>query len=199
VDMLVNTMARSRFYIDREVNPNLTIFPTVAFREITMFAGLREPFGRPKAADEPDDGLAHSRAAFAQLQQFEVAVRRFIEEVMSAAFGDSWMKHQLPSGMLDRWMQKREIAIKTGEGDRPLIDFSDFTDYKAIIERTDNWKRIFKQFFGRPEDVRESFQRLYPVRIATMHARIVTLDDKLLLMVETKRVLRAIRRSTGGS
>jgi len=33
---------------------------------------------------------------------------------------------------------------------------------------------------------------MFPIRIATMHARIVTLDDELLLRVETKRVLKAI-------
>ena len=38
----------------------------------------------------------------------------------------------------------------------------------------------------------ESFQRLFPVRIATMHARLINWDDELLLLVETKRVLRAI-------
>lgn len=35
------------------------------------------------------------------------------------------------------------------------------------------WNAVFKPVFGRPEDVRESFQRLFPVRIATMHARLV--------------------------
>ena len=62
-----------------------------------------------------------------------------------------------------------------------------------IIEQGDNWKGAFKSVFRRPEDVRESFQRLYPVRIVTMHSRIVTLEDELLLMVETSRVLKAIR------
>ena len=52
---------------------------------------------------------------------------------------------------------------------------------------------MFKPVFGRAEDVRESFQRLFPVRITTMHARLITRDDELLLLVETKRVLKAIR------
>lgn len=53
---------------------------------------------------------------------------------------------------------------------------------------------MFRPVFGRAEDVRESFQRLFPIRIATMHARLVTLDDELLLRVETRRVLKAIAR-----
>jgi hypothetical protein len=48
--------------------------------------------------------------------------------------------------------------------------------------------------FGRKEDVQESFLRLFPVRVCTMHARIILLDDELLLQVETRRILRAITR-----
>lgn len=113
---------------------------------------------------------------------------------MRDAFGDDWMKRQLPSGMLDVWVEKRDKAVKGGQPEQPLIDYADFADYRQIIERKDNWNTVFKPVFGRAEDVRESFQRLFPVRIATMHARIVTQDDELLLVVETKRVLKAIRR-----
>jgi hypothetical protein len=44
------------------------------------------------------------------------------------------------------------------------------------------------------EDIRESFYRLSPIRIVAMHSRIVTLDDELLLKVESRRVLKAIGR-----
>ena len=44
----------------------------------------------------------------------------------------------------------------------------------------------------RPESVRESFQRLYPVRIDTMHSRPVTHDDVLLLYVEARRLMNMI-------
>ncbi len=44
------------------------------------------------------------------------------------------------------------------------------------------------QTFRREEDVRESFQRLHPLRIATMHARLLTQDDEVFLSVEVKRI-----------
>lgn len=47
-------------------------------------------------------------------------------------------------------------------------------------------------YFERQESVRESFQRLYPVRNDTMHARPITQDDELLLYVEGKRLMRRI-------
>jgi hypothetical protein len=52
---------------------------------------------------------------------------------------------------------------------------------------------VFAPVFRRAESVRESFQRLYPIRLCTMHARIVTQDDELYLFVETKRILSAIK------
>jgi hypothetical protein len=73
-----------------------------------------------------------------------------------------------------------------------LIAFADFTDYEKIICRRDNWKEVFAPFFDRPESVRESLQRLYPVRLATMHARLITQDDQILLYIETKRLLKAM-------
>lgn len=196
-NLFVDPMLRSGFYIERGFNPSLTDFTVPAFDESLDIAGLRvrEP-DEPDEGNAEDDGLARARRAFATLQDFEVAIRRFIERVMHAAYGDDWMKRQLPPDMLDQWRAKRETAVKAGETERPLIDYADFTDYRQIIERRDNWKDVFKPIFGRPEDVRESFQRLFPLRIATMHARIVTLDDQLLLTVETARVLRAIQTRT---
>ncbi len=111
---------------------------------------------------------------------------------MAEAYGEHWMKHQLPANMLDSWHDKRDKAVRAGEIEQPLIDYADFSDYRSIIERKDNWNNVFKPVFRRVDDVRESFQRLFPVRITTMHARIVTLDDELLLRVETRRVLKAI-------
>lgn len=187
-DLVVDPVLRTGLYHQRGLNPALTDFTVSAFEESLRAGGLDEP-----GSKEPDDdGFARANLAFDQLRRFEIAMRRFIERVMRDAFGEDWMKHQLPANMLDAWREKRDKALKAGEPEQPLIDYADFTDYRAIIERRDNWAKVFKPVFGRPEDVRESFQRLFPVRIATMHARFVTLDDELLLRVETRRVLKAI-------
>lgn len=194
---LISPLARSALYLDRGVDPDLTDFPVAAFHEGASLVGL---------GSDPDDGqadhaldtaedadVARAEKAFAHLRRFEVAVRAFIVEVMEEAFGEHWIKRQLPKGMRDRWEEKRKAEMDAGRPGRPLVEYADFSDYRMIIERNDNWKTAFKPVFRRPEDVRESFQRLNPVRIATMHSRIVTLDDELLLMVETRRVLKAIQ------
>jgi len=195
-EALVSPQVRTSLYVERGFDQALTDFPARAFDEGTEFALLREPAEEGQVIDlvgDDDDKYARARIAFDLLQKFEIAVRRFIVEVMRAAYGDEWARQKLPNGMYDKWREKKETARKAGEDDLPLIEYADFTDYHLIIERKDNWNAVFRPIFGRQESVRESFQRLYPVRIATMHARIVTLDDHLFLLAETRRVLRAIR------
>lgn len=193
--------ARSGMYLERGFNPRLTDFSVTAFESSLTIAGLREPDEKEAEVDDEtldEDGLARNRSAFDQLQRFEIAIRQFITDVMLAEFGTNWMKQQIPGDMLLSWRTKKEAAVKAGYAEQPLIDYADFSDYKVIIERKDNWERAFKSQFGRPEDVRESFQRLYPVRIATMHARVITLDDEFLLRVEVTRIMRVVRKHRSG-
>ena len=197
----IDPFSRSGMYLERGFNPRLTDFSVAAFENGITVAGLREPDADGQDDDDEamdENGLARNRDAFDQLQRFEITIRRFITNVMLAEFGANWMKQQVHGTMLESWRTKRDAAVKAGYPEQPLIDYADFSDYRGIIDRKDNWDRAFKPLFGRQEDVRESFQRLFPVRIATMHARVITLDDELLLQVETTRILRVVRKHLGG-
>lgn len=129
---------------------------------------------------------------YALLRRFEIKMRRFIDSAMSAAFGDEWYEQQVPSNRLEQWRSKRDKEIAKGLPEQRLINYADFTDYKIIIENNENWQRVFQPVFCSKEEVQESLVRLYPVRIATMHARSVTQADRLLLHFEVTRVFRAI-------
>lgn len=190
-DSMAHVVERMELYGAMGVNPELSDFPTEAFDESLRSAELLEDEIEEGDADRDGDA-ERARDAFERLRRFEVAVRRFIDQRMRAEFGEHWARQQLPAEMHDNWQRKRATAAQHESMDLPLIEYADFSDYKTIIERKDNWARVFKPIFGRSEDIRESFQRLFPVRIATMHARPIAQDDLLLLLVETKRVLRAI-------
>jgi hypothetical protein len=184
--------ARLSLYRERGLDPELTNFPPEAFDEAVELVGLRvSPVVSP---DEPaeDQGTARSVRAFEALLKLERALRRFIADAMEAEFGADWMKHQIPGEMLEEWRSKQVKAMEAGQPECSLIEYADFTQYKTIIERRDNWARVFKAVFRRQDDIRESFQRMFPLRIATMHARPIEHDDELLLMVETRRLLKAI-------
>jgi hypothetical protein len=126
--------------------------------------------------------------------RFERDIRDAINTLMSAEFGESWIERQTPGDMADKWKEKKAKAMKQRETEQPLIAYADFSDYLPIIERGDNWSRIFKTVFNRKSDVQESFVRLFPIRICTMHARIITQEDELLMKVETRRVRKAFGR-----
>ena len=136
--------------------------------------------------------MQRNNAAHDRLQRFETHVRRFIDELMTAAIGKNWIKHRVSGPMRQQWGDKRVDALARGETEGPLIAYADFTDYEEIIVRDDNWKEVFRAVFGRKTLVHESFQRLYPIRVCTMHARIITQDDELFLHAETRRILAAI-------
>ena len=119
-------------------------------------------------------------------------MRRFIDERMKAVFGENWIKHRVPGSIRQAWIEKRQKARDSGEPEWPLMAYADFADYVPIITRSDNWREVFEPVFGRAALVQESFQRLYPIRICTMHSRLITQDDELYLYVETKRLLAAI-------
>jgi hypothetical protein len=100
----------------------------------------------------------------------------------------------LPNGLYERWQEKKKKAEQTGAEERPLVEYADFTDYVPLICRSDNWREVFETFFNRPESVRETFQRLYPIRLDTMQARLITQDDELFLLVEVRRLMKVISK-----
>ena len=193
--------ARADHYDGLGFDANLTDMPAAAFREATGIANigterpsLVESFGPPVPSFTPDEEAAFARTNRAHdwLQRFESHMRRFVDVEMTRVFGPDWPRHQLPKGLYDRWQEKKSAAVGTGAQGHALIAYADFTDYAAVIMRKDNWRQVFSAYFDRGEDVRESFQRLHPIRLDTMHARPVGQDDELLLYVEVKRLLRAI-------
>ena len=198
-DIFTDPLARTSFYSDLGLNSSLTAFPSEAFEQSIDIAGLKEapirlePAYNFESEPEPDE-VAYERTntAHDRLQRFETQIRKFIDEQMKAIFGENWIKQQVPGEIRKAWLEKQQKVKDSGGPEWPLIAYADFSDYVPIITRRDNWNRVFKPIFRRQASIQESFQRLYPIRICTMHARLITQDDELYLYVETKRILTAI-------
>lgn len=200
-EVFTDPLTRTEFYSDRGLDSALTTFPSGAFNQSVTIAEIKQsppPFVATydyepdTEGDEDDAGFARTNAAHDRLQRFESQLRKFIDERMTDAFGSNWIKQQVPGEISANWRKKREKARDNGEPDHPLIAYADFTDYVPIITRKDNWQAVFEPLFKRTMLVQESFQRLYPIRICTMHARIITQDDELYLYTETRRLLSVI-------
>lgn len=182
---------RFGLYRDRGYSADLEVLDAPAYEETVDAAGLIYEH-RDESVPEDGDELELNFRAYENFVRFERSVRAFITKVMFEACGSNWLKQRVPGDMRVKWQQKKETAQQNGERDLPLIEYADFTDYKVIIEKNDNWTDVFKAIFGRKDEVRESFQRLQPVRIVTMHGRLVTMDDDLFLRAETTRIMRKI-------
>jgi hypothetical protein len=111
---------------------------------------------------------------------------------MTAQYGSSWPKKRLDPKLYEKWDDKKQRAESSGTI-LTFIEVADFTDYETIICKQDHWREVFETKFKKKESVRESLQRLQPIRLATMHARIVTKEDELYLYAEVVRLLSAIK------
>ena len=197
----MDIVARTDFYVDRGFDPNLTDFPAAAFNEGLDLAGIRPApslvalYGPPvPPSNDPEVETAFQRTNTAHdwLQRLETSLRAFINTRMMQAHGEHWPKQRTPAGLHDKWKEKKLIAEKAGRPSRPLIEYAHFTEYVEIVCRADNWP-LFVSAFRNQASFRESMQRLYPIRIATMPARIITQSDELYLYVEVRRLTEAMK------
>ena len=198
--VFINPVARTDFYVNRGFNPALTDFPEAAFHQSLDLAGLDEAsldlvlYGAitPRSAAPEEVGLQRTNRCHDRLQRFERLLRQFIDKEMTVQYGPNWPRKQLAPKIFEEWVSKKQKAENNG-AQLSYIDVADFTDYEMIICKKDHWRDVFEGRFKRKESVRESLQRLQPIRITTMHARIVTKEDELYLIAEIVRLNSAIK------
>jgi hypothetical protein len=197
--------ARSNFYRQAGFDLSLVALPEPAFTESLHVTSvwdssvftpvLREAEDTPLGQAASVEGAVRVRMVevFDAITGFERRVRAFLVSALSRRYGAKWCKQRVPGSVLTSWKMKRKNALAQGQQQLDLIEYADFTDYVQIITRSDNWEELFSAVFINKDDVTVSFQRLYPLRHATMHSREITKEDFVMLLVETRRVTQAIR------
>lgn len=199
--VFTDPVARTDFYVARGFNTALTDFPDAAFHQSLVLAGLDgetlnlELYGsivRSSTDPEEEAGLRRTNKCHDRLQRFERQLRLFIDDAMTAQYGQNWPKKRLDPQLYEKWEYKKQRAENDGVILK-FIEVADFTDYETIICKQDHWREVFEIRFKKKESVRESLQRLHPIRLAAMHARIVTKEDELYLIAEVVRLFSAIK------
>ncbi len=205
-DIFSDWQARMKFYTHLGLDSRLTVLPEPAFTEsLYTTAILRDDLFSPVFPDielaEPEEDADNQFwdkqrmiRAYDILFSFETHMRAWLDDVMTGKFGMQWEKQRVPGDVHKAWKEKRQEAVGRGERKQRLVWYADFTDYIKIITRNDNWNEVFAAVFRNLMDIQVSFWRLHPIRICTMHSRILTKEDLLLLVVEVQRILRAIGR-----
>jgi hypothetical protein len=192
---LPDTNRREQFYIERGLDTSLIQLPEPAFTRALENVGL---FRHPLAPHDVDfeevdeEELLRQRMCqvYKLLFSFERALRDYIDRAMTEHCGTDWERQRCHGNgkIYEDWVRKRDKAIQSGLKPERLIQYADFTEYADLITRADNWDEVFKNVFRRQESVRESFFRLAPVRLCTMHARPITKTELLLAAAEITRL-----------
>lgn len=206
---LADWSERRRTYFEQGFDPRLTAFPERIYTSALYQAGLlradlltpvfpQTPIGVEKRDDANEDELSEVKSnlilAYEIISNLEMQLRAYIEEKMESQYGKLWYKQRVPGDVYQQWKEKKATALKKKEEPQPILSYADFTDYERVITRKDNWGEAFQSDFFSLMDLQVSFQRLYTLRICTMHVRPVNNEDLTLLTVEARRILKAMGR-----
>ena len=98
--------------------------------------------------------------------------------------------------MLDDWKYKKlKENPNSLEDESNLIDYSDFTDLKAILEKGKN-KKLFEDLFTEEEMkvLTSKLHELNPIRIKIAHFRDLTMNELHRLTLYSNDILTHIRK-----
>jgi hypothetical protein len=140
------------------------------------------------ASDRPSREMVTCYEIFHMLER---KLRRLVESALEGAVGPNWSSQRIPPDVLGQWRDRKKKAEDVGETGKRIIEFAEMGDYPKIICRKDNWK-LFEPTFQRSELLRESFNRLIPLRHAIAHHRELSNEDLLFLQVEAWRLCKAM-------
>lgn len=186
---------RESIYVDRGLVLNVDVLPAESIERVFGLAVAESAEDeQPLAIVLPANADRRAQEGFQMVRRLEMDTRRFVDALMTRAFGKTWPDSKVTPKTRDEWREKQRKAVKQGRPAGRLIDFADFMDYQGVICLDGNWTRVFEVGFVRKENVRESFQRLHPVRLALMHSRDITNEDLLYLMVEAGRLRSCLER-----
>lgn len=185
---------RERHYRRAEVDYGLIAAPPAVAVEILIdsgfAAGIDEGSGgvaifayagvsvAVRATDAQADAY---RAIFA----FERGLRAYIATRLEAQAGPQWTKQRLPGPVLTNAKGRRDDALKSGEAEQSLLDYTELGELKDIVLRTDNWDEVFGAAFLSRTRFEHDMLTLMGLRRPVAHARIVDstqLIEALLVM-----------------
>ena len=199
--------ARMSFYEELGFDINLTCVPSSAFQEILDATAIKPDQPDPVQAYEyfvqtsinlcEERMLARTMKACSWIERLETQLRHFIDHAMTKVYGIDWIERRFPKQTVTNWEKTNQRIKELTTLTLQRLAFSQFTDYELVICQEDHWNEVFRSVFKNREYLRESLQRLYPIRNDTMIGRPITNQDELLLYVETNRLISAMEAADG--
>lgn len=159
---------------------------------------------RPRAKPEPISILTPRGAPVQdphryreQLAALERGLRRLIEKRLSALTPDWWVS-RTPSEVrreAERRQSRNESSWPwlTPNPASPM-DYVDFSDYRKIIEREDNWTETFRDVLLHREIVLGKLLELEPIRNSLAHNRELSEKEKQVLSLNVEHLMILIEK-----
>jgi len=155
---------------------------------VAVVGQIFEPFGLtleggPDADPDLLDDLITQMA-----RQLERRLRAFLKARMESGVGPRWIKQRVPQPIREAWEGRMQADVDVGRTPGEPFDYADFSDYRIIIEKGDNWRDVFQPVFRSKTAIVETLNRLATVRNPVAHVRPMTVEDLLILRVEGRRL-----------
>ena len=176
------------------LNPKVIAFPTSAYPNVLASVGFSlsiETISNIESDKGDSSGVLNPQHT-ALFGQVENRLRQKIEKDLMGIAGESWYKSRVPNEMLERWQHRKREDQQKRRDSYSLIFYADFMDLSIIINRKDNWKDVFQQYFISKDEIQVSMQRLHTVRRAIGHNRPLNRGDLLILFSESLRILTSL-------
>jgi len=131
------------------------------------------------------------------LYNLERLLRSLVQERIFSKYPKDRITDKIPSDILEEWKKRRQTETENPlvEGDYDLIEYSDFSHLKIIIEKRNN-KKDFLDIFNDQEltGIITKLNELDPIRKKIAHSRSLTENEFLRLKLYAEDIARIMQK-----
>jgi DNA sulfur modification protein DndB len=137
------------------------------------------------------------------LKDLELKLRGSLTAELSRIAGASWWNDptRIPQTIHDLAEDRKQRNEKPwpwmGERRKPVIHYLDFTDYRQVIIKRNNWHDVFSRIFKNRTILESKLMELEPIRVDISHTRSLSPESMEILRVNSRHLIRCIEDAAG--
>ena len=112
--------------------------------------------------------------AYSILYKLENELRTFIEKKLRKKYNKEWWQKGVPLRVRKSAEQNR---AKEPDSSLGLLNYTEFSDLRKIIQKEENWHNIFKKYFTTLEQIISRLDELEQIRHIIAHTRLLSNED----------------------
>lgn len=167
--------------------------------ELERLTGENLVFNNELPKLEQKRKIATKVTPYETLRTLESSLRQFIQSQLGQVTVN-WWRERVPLEVQQRVearRNRRETVWPWHAANRNLhpIHYADFSDYRRIILRDDNWAQVFQRIFGQTSFIETRLGELEPIRHDIAHSREVQSIAADKLRIFSEEIHACIRRA----